>query len=126
MNKTYCSRQLCQWLQERGCKVESEYHYFKVEYPTGTIWELSNNEADEIWFDLWFENGGTVVAYSWADILIFKAREFWGSDIDTKHNNEWFNKSHWHIRHVILFLQQNNIKDAEDYVREHSVFNNKK
>ena len=116
MNKNYCSRQLCQWLQERGCKVESEYHYFKVEYPTGTIWELSNNEADEIWFDLWFENGGTVVAYSWADILIFKAVEFWG---------EYFLAEDY-PHTVLILLQQNNIKDAELYFMEHCVFNNKK
>ena len=126
----YCSRQLCQWLQERGCTVESDKIWLYTEMMCVDVGKKSTEDEYSLEDRSGFPKENTVgrdtPAYSWADILIFKAREFWGEgcfEYDYYNDEEGSKFCEVHPQQLLSLLQQNNIKDAELYVREHSVFN---
>lgn len=137
---THISLELAKWLKGRGCKIESKTWW-------GTVWtkpgEIGWNIVDR-------PDGDGARAYSWYDLLVTHAKEFWGEeeicgdcgrtlrpavfhrgndaidgfrcDCGFQAQPFFTNCYEHHTSELLQLLQQNKIQEAELYVRKYSVF----
>lgn len=123
---THISLELAKWLKERGCEVEN-----------GMCILLDCNELCRK-EDLGDYRIGrdAMRTYSWYDILVTHAKEFWGEGEVGMNDAVWVDDTGQmrkcspnyenYARIILTLLQQNKIQEAEDYVRQYSVFANPK
>lgn len=99
----YISKELALWLKERGCEVEAERFYCDNSCPQKLIHPRPCY-------------GGYIPAYSWFDILVTHVDDFF--------DENWRNTTDG--GRILGLLQLNRQKEAEDYVREYSLFSKDK
>lgn len=113
----FLSQPLCQWLKENGCEIPASYW-----------WREENNK---------WSIGETVTyipAYSWLDVLVWKAKEFFGEeesdyiwkyngDKIVRRNDQTFKNYQYHTQQILSLLQQGKTEEAEAYFKEHTIFN---
>lgn len=149
MNKDCISKDLSLWLKEMGCDVESDYLWMECENTSSIApgrpvpHRFSEfGTRDDLNFRLNQDHIRVIShapAYSWLDILVHHAKEFWsqgqccyycGCEEDRfccpDHHSRGCGTTtqDYRTQKVLAFLQQSKFQEAEDYVREHSVFNN--
>ena len=113
MDDDFISPELAKWLKGRGCEIES-----------GVCLLLDCNElcAQEYLGD--YKIGvDAMLAYSWYDILVTHAKEFWGEDGSASSIcNGCYGR--FHTTEVLSLLQDGKFLEAEAYVRKYSLFAN--
>ena len=134
---THISKELAVWLKRHGCEiyspckwvVDSKTKEYKMVDDNGPREENVNyiacgfDGADES--RPWLEKGygEMFYAYSWYDILVTHAKEFWGEKEVNNQNNTWrVTAKKLHTENILALLQENKIQETEDYVRKHSLF----
>lgn len=117
-SKEYISKDLASWLKESGCEV-----------PHTHAWDNYWRGDDDFELHPRLPNGKTVPAnykecraYSWFDILVTYAEEFWGESLLEEHEPICMHPA----ADVLACLMEGNQEAAEKIVMEHSVFANPK
>ena len=123
MNK-YTSLSLSKKLAEGGCKIECEYMWVKYE-----LWDKPKLWRSDIGKDVRIEclSGKREFEIPAYDLL-------W--DICVKHREAFFGETlfngigisypaFWKPKRIMMFLQINKIKEAEDYIWAKTIFNPK-
>jgi len=135
---THISKDLALWLKERGCRVEcSRVWATYTPASGGEPFDLVVGYGDDTF--LWSES--LPPAYTFYDIIVTYAKEFWGEEKMFCHEaykgvfhrsgcqamdcsvNATIKGYLFHPQWIIDLLQQNKIQEAEDYIKKHSVFN---
>lgn len=135
---THISKELDLWLKERGCEIETKAVWIDHLH---LGWMLKDKETasdrDNENGTCWLDGAKQILpAYSWYDILVTHAKEFWGEEfhdhsgdkgpyLSCPLNCEDFAYQR-HPTQVLRHLVTNDTEDSEDYVREHSLFSNPK
>lgn len=153
---TYISKELAQWLKERGCKIETDMYWntfierdFTEKVRENAPFLGLKVERRHRWeLGSWYHEN--VPAYSWYDILVTYAKEFWGEEntcpdcaqVFTEANlfrnldfyKGWSCKCGFNVdpsmapaysvqaEQILAMLQDGEIAEAETYVREYSLF----
>ena len=133
--KTHISQELAIWLKERGCEVESEFYYGVAN--DGEYCKFSGQKSGDIDIPVGKREGSVqhciiaeksefYPAYSWYDILVTHAKEFWGEELVYECECVGMIPAYeGHSHQVLIYLQNGDLKEAETYVREHSLFSKK-
>lgn len=161
---THVSLKTCQLLHENGCKVKAIYEYIQLPNEDGTIryslaYRVKTKDIHGKEFYVWREykdfdgrehisdyeedeNYTDVPAYSWSEIIIENAKEFFGEDATCKNckgcgSDAEYNELHeeWeqvqcqschaegnYIMPIIKMLNQGKTAEAEKYFLEHNIF----
>jgi len=145
---THISKELAEWLKERGCKISPSAHWTRwkvgilkhggpAEPHLSNEWFIAENPA-------WWDERLQLPAYSWYDILVVHAKEFWGEegyydiktgkftgmtsitqiDVNRDGGKVYWNSQLEKTEHLLYLLQRNKIQEAEKYVKTHSLFAN--
>lgn len=125
MNDDFISKELALWLKERGCEIKPDFCYVP---DFGGRSSLVKTEDVSM-----FLMDKAIPAYSWYDILVTHAKEFWGREFHDHSEDKGpycscpLNcEDYAYYRHptqVLRHLVTNDTEEAESYVREHSLFN---
>lgn len=115
MPNLFISKELAKWLKERGCEIGCPYLYDTE----GKLWEadffhsIARSDRDYV--------AGN--AYSWYEILVTHAKEFWGEEEynSDEHYYTVYEYNYWG-QSLLFQLQSGDIQGAENWVREHSLF----
>lgn len=76
---TYISKELAIWLREKGCRLPTGKAY----YGNAGTWHDALVDLDGyVSADPEFREAKLLLAYSWYDILVTHAKEFWGEGPD--------------------------------------------
>lgn len=118
----YINKDLAEWLRERGAyHLRAEYVYaWDFDNPSFiTMDQLGKEVAEKEREKIGSGGGWCARAYSWYDILVTHAKEFWGEEPESIAQvpaYQW-----WPLR-LMRFLQEERFDLADDLVREHSLF----
>lgn len=120
--QNYTSKELSQWLAENGCELESEYCYnlrhngkdFYYDFGETTRhkkahYPMVNNKKPNV-----------LPAYDILnDICVRYAKEFFGNGEDICHLELYYPDT----TYILSLLQQNKKQEAEQYIKNHCLFN---
>ena len=119
---THISKELAEWLKERGCKLDSQYIWNSIwKDQKDRLFELCSTEIVKHHPSLFYDEG--YPAYSWYDILVTHAKEFWGEKMVNINDYGYGTAAYVDAGEALLYhLQMGETQEAEDYVKKHSLF----
>ncbi len=130
---THISKELAEWLKERACSVEPTAYYYRCRGGSNVrlkdcVWGEWKFVVGRIDWEAMIVDDGInpreeqcLPAYSWYDILVTHAKEFWDEIV-------WYGReSNVPVceacgEDLLHFLQQGKTQEAEEYVKTHSLF----
>ena len=117
METTHTSLELSKWLQENGCEIEGRMYWRSPAPAHGyNEWTLSgyNSHCTE-----------NIPAYDILnDICVKHAKEFFG-DSKTCFCDACYLSNLTHTQHIFCLISRGKKQEAEDYIKEHCLFNPK-